>query len=84
LLKFTGQFAHVGLGRKHGKPIVYIDADLDAEDKALVLAHEYSHIEKWQNLQRLLNIDSPADMRAWIKTYIDAQDPSLANTNTQG
>jgi len=95
LLRKTGQFAHIGLGRVRGTPIIYIDTDIynDADDKRDVLKHESEEIAKWEALRRLLELDphlkqlsglDPDKMRSWIRKHMDEPDEDLTGTAYEG
>ncbi|MFA5146512.1 MAG: FHA domain-containing protein [Candidatus Omnitrophota bacterium] len=60
LLVYNGQFAHIGLGRSYGMPVVWIDADF--AENPNVIAHEYFEITKWEKLRMALGLE-PAGMR---------------------
>lgn len=68
LLKKTGQFAHIGLGRQYGEPVVYIDWEL--YDDPDILRHEAEEIERWEIHRKSLSLD-PDGMRDWIRSHID-------------
>jgi len=67
LLRKTGQFAHIGLGRQYGEPVVYIDWEL--YDDPDILQHETEEIARWENHRASLKLD-PEKMRDWIQTHI--------------
>ncbi|HNX91195.1 MAG TPA: hypothetical protein PKG81_05015, partial [Candidatus Omnitrophota bacterium] len=64
LLKNTGQLAHVGLGRKNGMPVIYIDENYFYNDT--VREYEKYKISKWESKRRELG-KTYDEMRAWIK-----------------
>jgi glycogen synthase len=78
LMRETGAFAHAGLGRAYGGPVVYIDADLYniEQDRNVVRQHESDEIAKWEDLRRALG-KNWNQMRDWILKYIDTPDPGL-------
>jgi hypothetical protein len=67
LLRKTGQFAHIGLGRQYGTPVAYIDWEL--YDDPDILLHETEEIARWEEYRAKLGLD-PAAMRDWIKANI--------------
>jgi len=69
LLRRTGQFAHVGLGRQYGKPVIYIDETL-FDDKDII-QHELDEISYWETyrVQTLDSLDS-RQMRTWIRGHL--------------
>lgn len=70
LLKNTGQFAHVGLGRKNGMPVIYVDRDYFYN--ASVIDHDRDEISKWESKRDNLKLDYKG-MRKWIKTDPEAK-----------
>jgi DNA-binding transcriptional regulator YdaS (Cro superfamily) len=70
LLKNTGQFAHVGLGRKNGMPVIYADEKYYYNED--VIQHDKDEIAKWENKRRELGLDYE-EMRDWIRTSPEAK-----------
>ena len=67
LLRNTGQFAHVGLGRKNKMPAIYVDEKYFYSEA--VVTHDKDEIGKWETKRRSLKLDY-AGMRRWIKENI--------------
>lgn len=64
LLRKTGLFAHVGLGRTYKMPVIYVDGNFFNDED--VLKHETDEIIQWERFrQEELRLESKA-MRAWI------------------
>lgn len=83
----TGAFAQVGLGRRYGKAVIYIDADVfnNLRDRQEVLKHEYDEKQGWENLRELLGEAygkdiAAGEMREWIINHIDKPDDLLKGT----
>ena len=72
LLKNTGQLAHVGLGRKNRKPVIYIDSRY-FNDEA-VLKHDKDEIGRWEAIRGRKGLTYDG-MRSWIRQYIAVSDP---------
>jgi hypothetical protein len=69
LLRKTGQFAHVGLGRQYGVPAIYVDSEFyENED---VLQHEMDEIEQWEDFRISELGISREEMREWILANIE-------------
>lgn len=85
LLKQTGQFAHLGLGRVYKAPVIYIDKNVHDDKEALqcILAHESAEIAKWEKLRNILGLRSD-EMRTWIISYIDSADKRLIGSGYAG
>lgn len=85
LLKRTAQFAHLGLGRQHAKPMIYIDADIYNDKSSLqeVIKHELDERNGWEGIGYLLRLE-PSGMRQWIRAHISSQDPKLSGTEYAG
>ncbi len=64
LLKNTGQLAHVGLGRRNGIPVIYVDSKYFYNED--VISHEKDEIAKWEGKRRELGL-TYSGMRNWIK-----------------
>lgn len=91
LLANTGQFAHVGLGRYYGMPIVYIDSEVNNYEKHrnIVLKHEIETIRKFEYIRRLISEAGdreikPKEMKDEVIKYLDSPDPRLAKTKYAG
>jgi hypothetical protein len=69
LFESTGQLAHIGLGRRYGVPVIYIDSSLRGADRQLVLDHEMYEIAKWEIFRALKGLQ-PVHMRSWILEHI--------------
>ncbi|MDP8298494.1 MAG: hypothetical protein P9L88_01115 [Candidatus Tantalella remota] len=70
LLRNTGQFAHVGLGRKNGMPVIYVDDDYFYNEA--VVEHDKDEISKWETKRRELGKDYEG-MREWIRGSDEAK-----------
>ena len=53
LLERTAQFAHLGLGRQYGKPVIYVDADIYNDKSSLmeVIEHENDERNEWEGIR---------------------------------
>lgn len=85
LLKRTAQFAHLGLGRKYAKPVIYVDADIYDDKSSLeeVIKHELDERDGWEDIRHSLVLE-PSGMRQWIRAHISSQDPKLSGTKYAG
>jgi len=85
LLERTAQFAHLGLGRQYGKPVIYVDADIYNDKSSLmeVIEHENDERNEWEGIRDSLGMDS-SGMRQWIRAHISSQDPKLSETQYAG
>ncbi|MFH1791305.1 MAG: glycogen/starch synthase [Candidatus Omnitrophota bacterium] len=86
LLKKTGQFAHVGLGRQYGEPVVYVDARIfnDKSDFEEVMRHERDEVTFWENFKKSSLGVNPDMVRAWIAQHMETPDTSLAGAAPTG
>ncbi|MCX5678423.1 MAG: glycogen/starch synthase [Candidatus Omnitrophica bacterium] len=91
LLVNTGQFAHIGLGRYYGEPVIYIDSEVNnyEEDRNVVLKHEIETIREFEKIRRMISQATDSEIRAnemkdEIIKYLDLPDPRLANTEYEG
>lgn len=91
LLVNTGQFAHVGLGRYYGRPVIYIDSEVHnyKADRDIVLKHETETIRKFEDIRRMLSQATGSElmaeeMKARVLKYLDSPDPGLADTEYTG
>lgn len=68
LLEKTGQFAQVGLGRKNGVPVIYVDNNFFNNEQ--VLKHEKDEIAGWDAKRRELGLEWN-QMRGWIRGHLE-------------
>ncbi len=80
LLRNTGQLAHIGLGEKNDKPIIYIDSDYFYNEAILV--NEKDKIAKWEGVRRDKGL-TRSGMRGWIKAHLYQPDPADNKTSRQ-
>ncbi|MBP7056766.1 MAG: NUDIX domain-containing protein, partial [Candidatus Omnitrophica bacterium] len=77
LFNNTGQLAHVGLGRKNGMPVVYVDSKHFYNED--LLRHEKDEIARWEAERMHRNLDYDG-MRSFIIQYRDMPEPSTGLT----
>ncbi len=79
LFRYTGQFAHIGLGQAYGRPVVYMDTDYFVGIKSgggTIRRHELYEIAKWDQFRtghlakRLGKVLSWPEMRNWILSNV--------------
>jgi protein-L-isoaspartate(D-aspartate) O-methyltransferase len=76
-----GQFAHVGLGKYNGMPVIYIDKKFFYDEEKLknakeeILRHEHDEISKYELIREILEEEAGGiriDLReTWLKAHIE-------------